>query len=293
MAKFKEILLELNKTLNNNEISALAGASAIQDLEVGDETLTEVSTKMSGLFSLDAAKNNHDLEDHFKKKLHPTIKGELLGNLDTDLISTAKTLFGEESVSKFKDVEFTGDKIKLFGDLTKDKLAKGGNDDELKKLNGDLKQQITDLASNQQKELKKKEKEINDIKNGFTDKLIKKEFNSLLSTYNLGEKYQEDFVKKALHNEIYTKVQEKAKLTLSETGSILPRNPQNPEMELFIDNNPVTDLKPLLDPIMQPYVKANNKGETSKGTYTPVAEDTNLSRQAKDLIARRNETNEF
>jgi len=41
MAKFKDFLLELNKDWANNEIVSIAGASAIAELDIGDDTMTE------------------------------------------------------------------------------------------------------------------------------------------------------------------------------------------------------------------------------------------------------------
>ena len=99
--KAKDLILTINEFVNSNELSSLAGSSAFQDVDVQDDTIEEVKKKLSGLMSQEAAINNHELESHFKKKLYPTIKGELLGNIDTDLIKTAKELLGDDIINQF------------------------------------------------------------------------------------------------------------------------------------------------------------------------------------------------
>lgn len=295
MPKLKDFLLEMNKTLANNEIVAIAGASGIAEIEVGDETMTEIKTKMGGLMSLDAAKNNHDLEDHFKKKVYGTIKGELLGNIDTDLLNSAKTILGDESVDKFKDIEFTGDKIKKFTELTsllvKDLVEnKDGGDEKIKTLNAGLNKQVADLTANIDKAEKAKDKEIKKLQIGFDEKLIEKEFTATFNTYNLGDKYQEDFFKSSLREKIRKDVQGVAKLTLSEKGDVIPKNPENIGMELFIQNKPVDTLKGVMDPLMADFIKVNNvKDKNLKDDYVP-AKDVKMSKQAQDLIDRRKES---
>ena len=290
MPTIKDLILSINETVNSNELSTLAGASGLGEVEVTDDGLKEVKTKLGSLLSIDAAKNNHDLEDHFKKKLHPTIKGELLGNIDTDLLSNAKDLFGEESVNEFKELEFTGDKLKKFTELTKSLIAKSSTDDKLKEVNDGLRNQLTELSNNHQKELKKKEKEVEKLNQGFADTLIRKEFNGMLSNYKLGEKYQEGFVKKALFDDVYSKVSQKAKLTLNEDMSkIIPRNPEKPDLELFINNKKVEDLKELLDPVMEPYIqKSGNDGPPS--TYKRV-EPGKVSSLGADFRKRKEQAN--
>ena len=288
MPKLKDFLLELNETLANNEIVSIAGASAIAEIEVGEETMTEIKTKMSGLMSIDAAKNNHDLEDHFKKKVYGTIKGELLGNIDTDVLATAKTMFGDEKANEIKEIEFTGDKIKKFSEFTKDAIeSKDGGDEKIKTLNVGLNKQVADLRLEMEKATKANDKEIKKLNSGFTEKLIDKEFSATFHSYTLGDKYQEDLFKNALRDQIRKDVQGVAKLTLSEDGNIIPRNPENIDMDLFIQNKPVKTLKDVMDPLMSPYIKVNNV-DTKKPIdgYIP-AKDVKMSRQAQELMERR------
>lgn len=288
MAKLKDFLLELNETLANNEIVSIAGASAISEIEVTDDTMSEIKTKMSGLMSIDAAKNNHDLEDHFKKKVYSTIKGELLGNIDTDIMSSVKSMFGNEKANEIKDIEFTGDKIKKLSAFTKEAIeSNDGGDDKIKTLNVGLNKQVADLRLEMEKATKDKDKEIKKLNTGFTEKLIDKEFSATFHSYTLGDKYQEDLFKNALRDQIRKDVQGVAKLTLSDEGNIIPRNPENIDMELFIQNKPVKTLKDVMDPLMASYIKVNNVDlKAPKDGYIP-AKEVKLSVQAQELMTRR------
>ena len=189
MAKLKDFLLKLNETFANNELVSIAGASSIAEIEITDPTMTEIETKMSGLMSIEAAKNNHDLEDHFKKKVAGAIKGELLGNIDTDIMQTAKTMFGDDKANEIKDIEFTGDKIKKFSKFTKEAIERNGTGDEkIKTLNIGLNKQVADVRLEMEKKDKDHKKEIKKLNTGFTEKLIDKEFSATFHSYNLGEK---------------------------------------------------------------------------------------------------------
>lgn len=286
--KLKDLLLELNETWANNEIVSIAGASAIAEIEVTDDTMTEIKTKMSGLMSLDAAKNNSDIEAHFKKKNYGIIKGELLGNIDTDIMATAKIMFGDDKANEIKDIEFTGDKIKKFSAFTKEAIeSQDGGDEKIKTLNVGLNKQVADLRLDMDKVSKANEKEIKKLNTGFTEKLIDKEFSATFNDYTLGDKYNEPFFKKSLRDQIREDVLKVAKLTLSDNGDVIPKNPENIDMELFIQNKPVKTLKDVMDPLMSSHIKVNNVDlRKPKDGYIPAPE-VKLSVQAQEFVERR------
>ena len=293
MPKLKDFLLDINNTLQNNEIEALAGASALAEIEVTDDLLTDAKTKLSSLLTVDAAKNNPDLETHFKKKNYGTIKGELLGNIDSDLLSSAKTLFGEDSADQFKDIEFTGDKIKKFAELTKTVIEKnGGGSDELKKLNQSLNEQVNALNNEILKREKDAEKQLKKEGEKYTNLIIDKEFDANFNAYPLGDKYKEPLFRNALRNDIKQKVTGIAKLTLSEDGKVIPRNPENAGLELFQGNKKIESLKDLLDPFMKDHLKVT-QGPGEKSTYVPAKEATKVSALAADLMSRKKQIEEI
>lgn len=294
MALLKDFLLDANKKLQIPGIEALAGSAGLAEIELDDDSMTKATAKFNGLMTIDAAKNTPELADHFKKTLHPIIKGELLGNIDTDVVSTVKNLFGDEAVEKLKEKEFTGDKIKFFGELAKTAIeSKDTGDVKIKELNTNLNKQIQDLNGSAEKKQKEFDKLLKKTEQGFDAVLIEKEFNAAFSSYNLGDKYSEDLFKNALRAETRDKVKAVAKLTLSEDKTqIVPKNPTDDGLELFIDGNPIKSLKDVLDPLMKGHIKVNNVGPKNKDDYVPV-EKVKLSTQVQHLQQRKKETFSF
>lgn len=287
MGKLKDLLLDISKKFDNNELVSLAGASSIAEIEIEDKTISDIKTKMDSLMSVEAAKNNTDLDKYFKDKNYSTIKGELLGNIDTDVMSTVKSLLGDDAVEKLKEKEFTGDKIKLFGELAKAALeSKDPGDEKIKTINTELNRQIVELNKTNEKNEKDHIKELKKEKLGFTNTLIEKEFDAAFNTYNLGDKYEGDLFRNALKSDVREKVKKIAKLTLSEDGKVIPKNAEDDGLELFVNGNKkVENLGDIMDPLMKDHIKVNNVGPKKAGDYVPVITEVKMSRQAEDRIA--------
>ena len=297
MELLKDFLLDINKKIAIPGIEALAGSSGLAEIEIDDETMKRATAKFNGLMTIDAAQNNAELSEHFKKKLHPTIKGELFGNMDTDIISSVKSLFGDDAVTQLKEKESTFDKMKYFGELTKKAIEAKGSGEEnekIKELNTNLNKQIQDLNGSAEKKQKDFDKLLKKTEQEFNTVLIEKEFNAAFGSYNLGDKYNEDLFKNALRAETRDKVKAVAKLTLSEDKTqIVPKNPTDGGLDLFIDGNPIKSLKDILDPIMKGHIKVNNVDQKKKdGEYVPV-EKVKLSTQVQHLQQRKKETFSF
>ena len=107
-----------------------------------------------------------------------------------------------------------------------------------------------------------------------------------MSTYKLGEKFQDDFIRESLSNKMFQEVNKKAKLSLNENGSIIPRNPENPELELFDGNKKIESIKQILDPLMTDYIVKKPEGGKPKDVYKP-AQETQMGSLAADLLKRR------
>lgn len=296
MALLKDLLLDISKKFDNNELVSLAGASSIAEIEVGDETITDIKTKMGNLMSVDAAKNNIDLDKFFKTKHSGAIKGELLGNIDTDLMQSVKSILGEDSIDQFKEIEFTGDKIKKFAELAKIQIeSKEGGDEKIKTLNINLNKQIADGKLLSEKDKKDHEKTINKLISGHNSDLIDKEFDLAINQYTLGDKYTtEDWMKKSLHTKIRDQVKSITKLTLSEDKRIVPKNLDDASMGLFVDGKEIKTLKDVLDPLMKDFIKVNNVDPNRKkdGNYVP-AKEVKLSAQVQHLQQRKKESFSF
>lgn len=291
MAGLQDLLLAINEQVQSDELTALAGSSGLKEISIEDDTLTKVKDHYKGLMSIDAAKNNPDIIESIKETLKPQIKKSVLSNIDSQLLQTSRDLFGDEITSELSGIENSYERIKKFGEHSKKYIADHSSDDKLKGIIEGQKQQMDDLSKNFQSELKKKEKEIEKINTGFNNRLIQKEFTGILANYNLGDKYQEDFVKKALFSDVFSKVQQKAKLTLSDEGSIIPKNPENPELELFIDNKKVDSLKELLDVEMQPFIKKSGGLGVKPLEFKSRDTGAKISSLGADLMKRRDQAN--
>ncbi len=289
MALLKDLILDLSKKFDNNELVALAGASSIAEVEVGDDALADIKTKMGGLMSVDAAKNNTDLDKFFKTKHYGTIKGELLGNIDTDLMGAATSLFGEDGIEKLKEVEFTGAKVKMFGELAKNAIeSQSGGDEKIKTLNTNLNKQIADGKIITDKLVKDHEKELKKLISGHDSDLINKEFDLAINQYALGDKYTaEDWMKTSLHENIRKQVKSITNLTLSKDKKVVPKNPDDASMGLFIEGKEITTLKGILDPLMKDFIKVNNVDTKQPGNGYVKAKEVKLSKWQQEIVANR------
>ncbi len=291
MALLKDFLLDINKTLAIPGIEALSSASDIATIEIDDDTLGKAKEKLGSLMTVDAAQNNTDLDKFFKTKHYGTIKGELLGNIDTDLMSAATTLFGEDGVEKLKEAEFTGAKVKMFGELAKEAIeSQSGGDEKIKTLNTNLNKQIAEGKLASDKIIKDHEKELKKLKTGHDSDLINKDFDLAINQYNLGDKYtSEDWMKQSLHTNIREKVKSIATLTLSEEKKVIPKNPADVSMALFVEGKEIKTLKDILDPLMKDFIKVNNVDIKKPDNGYVKAKDVKLSKMAQDIIASRKE----
>lgn len=293
MALLKDLLLDINKKIAIPGIEALAGSAGLAEIELDDESMTQATTKFNGLMTIDAAQNNADLSEHFKKKLHPAIKGELFGNMDTDIASSVKTLFGDDAVTQLKEKESTFDKLKFYGELAKTAIEAKGSGEEnekIKVLNTNLNKTIQDLTGAAEKKQKEYDKNTKKAAHEFDSVLIEKEFNAVFNSYNLGDKYTEQMFKDALRTNVRDKVKTVAKLTLSEDKTkIVPKEPADETLELHIDGNPIKSLKDILDPLMKGHIKVTNTGPKKEGNYIPATE-VKLNTMAQHLQERKKQS---
>lgn len=293
MAKLKDLILAINESVSSNELSALAGASGLADIDVQDDTINDVKTKLASLMSIDAAKNNPDVKAHYKKLLHPELKGELLGNLDTDILQQSRSLFGEDVVKEFEGLDFTGDKVKKVFELSQKLAQSKSSDDKLKSTNEALRKQMEELTQNLNSKLADKENELKNAHNEFKSKLIKERFNGLMADYKLGEKFSDPDYKEFLANKMYQKVTEKAHLTFNDDGAIVLKNPSDVNIDLYENGKKVSSIKELLDPLMESYVvKQADPKPGQKPQHIPVVPGNSarkLSAYAEDLRNRHND----
>ena len=289
MGKLTEILSALNAQIGNDKLGELITTEAVTAIEIDDEAVTDATTKLKGLLTIDAAKNNTDIQAFVRDQIKPAMRRDLLGNIDVELLQASRDLYGDEATSTLSAIEFTSDRVKKFAQMAKDQLSKGVNDKKLKEINDGLKNQINKINAEFATKIEAKDAEVIKVKKGFTDKLIKNKVTSMLSSYKYGEKYDEDFIKQALFDDVFRKIQKQAKLTLSADGTIVPKNPENPELDIYVNNNKVTELKEIIEPLLEPFIKKSDGRKPEVDGKYVKAKDTEMTQMAKDLISRRAE----
>ena len=293
MKNVKEFLKAINKIVKIPEIDGWIAASDLDAVEISDEAATTISDSVKGLLTEDAAKNNSGLKTYFKQQLSDSIKGKMLGVVDTQLHTITKDLFGEEALAKIQPLEFTAEKVKALHDIISEhqtlkaddkiKLQIRGLKDLLKKNEDIYNQKISD-----------KDHEIQKINDGLSSKLTNAELLRRVSNEKLADKYNEDDMKSIITETTLKRINKDAVLKLDKNGGLLVFDPENPELKLYMDGAEMT-----ADGLIKKHIgKYLAKSEPPKKiTETKFVKkdsnnddffaDPNISELAKGIIAQR------
>ena len=273
MPKLNEVLKEINRFVNSDELELLAGEASLTQ-EITDEGFTGITNSLKSLMSEEAALNNSEIEKKFKDKLYPTFKKSILGNIDNELVSMGSTLFGDEAAMKIKSGEWTQDKIKEFIRLTQDTLKNANGDGKSKQQIEALTARINAINEEHSKALQDKESEVLAERSKFESSLVKNKFMSLASEYNWAEPYADPDTRSIILGSIYQKISDTATLRPNEQGDIELFAKDNPDQKMF-DGGVKIELKTLLDKEMSKYV--------SKGTPQPQRRTSEPGQRITDL----------
>lgn len=289
--KVKELIRVLNSILNIQELETIAAASSLDSVDVTEDGVKAVNEKIKGLYTLDAAVNNPQIIDQIKKNLYPAIKGELLGNVDTEIDAVSRSLFGEEESRIILSADFTKDKIKHFRELTEKVLKSKLKDEDKQRLVDGYSRQINEIQAKHAEEIKKLQTDIQNKDQEFRDSVIKSRFRETAMGYTLQPAYDIKDVKDVIFTNIYDKIRAKATLKLAPTGEIEVYQKDQPELKLF-DGAKQIGIKDLIETEMQPFVlKAPVKPGTKpqgKPTRTPerkIVSDLPINPMAQDMLA--------
>lgn len=254
---FKEFLIYIADLLDNSKIKDFAAKMKNNDTALSDEVSTElkaaVDEGMSNFMSVEAAQNNPKLEKFFKTKLFPILKGEILGNIDTEIDSVAASLFGADVAQEIVAEENTKNKLKMFSDRSKEVLKKRLSTDEGKQKVDELHEKINKLQSEYAEKLKAKDQEVESEKLKVHDTLIRSKVNEMAKSYKWREALQEETVQPVLIDKIYQKLKGTATFKYNEAGDIDVFSKDDPATLLFVNNKKMT-VKDLLDKEMDPYL---------------------------------------
>jgi hypothetical protein len=272
--KVKEVLRIVNEFLGIQELETIAAASSLDGVDVTEEGVTKVRDKLKSLYTEDAAFNNPAIRERIKKELYPSIKGELLGNVDTELDGVSKSLFGDQADEVLREA-FTKDKIKKFHQLTEKVLKSKLNDSEKQKLVESYANQINDLNKKHADDLTALQGEISKRDNEFKLALIKNKFKELTGTYKWQPAYEVPGIKDVLINNIFDKINQTVTLKMAPTGEIEIFQKDDPTLRKY-EGQKLIGIKDLVEPEVQPYItKAPQKGEKRiEKTSHPIVSDT-------------------
>jgi len=294
MAKLKDILSNISDSVNAPELAEIAGSENFPDFDIDNEKFMPIKEKIGSLMTFDAALNNPKIVDSIKETIKPQIKKSVLNNIDDELLLNGRELFGDSVASAMADEKVnTYERVKKFAEATKKLISEGAKDVKLKEANEALKKQMEDVQNNFKKQLEEKDTALNELKSGYSQKLIDKQLENVIANYELGEKYTEPLFKKAIFDEVKGKVKKTAKLVLTDDMNIGIKHPENDELDLMINNKKVESLDDIISPIIEPFTKkaSGKKLETDgKEPEYKNKEPVKMTSLAQDILKRKQQT---
>lgn len=292
MSKVTDLLKALNKSFAIPELEAALSASNLEDA-ISDELVTKVTDTISGNWlTLDAAKNNADLKEHYKNVLKPVHiksfsekKEQELHDLFADMDDVSEVLKGKEMLN---------DKLAVLKDLIKEGKKGGASTEEIekyKKTANDLKKQITEFESLKNKEIEGVRKESDDKINGFKQTLIRAKYEQIAGSKEWADAYKIDAAKKALLDSTFNSLSERAFIDLDDKGEIVLKNKENPDLELFEGSHKVT-FNSLVESQIEPFIKKSGGSPPAQPASNGKPTTTDLGGmnwQARQIAAKRAE----
>jgi len=277
MKKVKDILKLLSAQITSNELSTIAGASNLEEVEVTDDGYKEIKEQVSSLMTLEAATHNPEVEKEILKIKEPEIKNQTLFSVEKRLKAFAKIVgFDLEDKEKAHEI------LDIFDLKVKDLLSKGADEDTLK-LIAAQKDEITDLNNQVLNTQKEGDEKLEVQKIESSQRELKSQFMLQAKSRNWADAYKGDEFNGIVLEKVWNTVNSKATLTKKD-GVIVPMQKDNPEKELFIGNKKVT-FQDLIDPEFEPYLKKSDPGGTGQGeeTKTDTSEDTQAVKSARQM----------
>jgi len=294
MAKLKDILSNISDSVNAPELAEIADSENFPDFDIDNEKFMPIKEKIGSLMTFDEALNNPKIVDSIKETIKPQIKKSVLNNIDDELLLNGRELFGDSVASAMADEKVnTYERVKKFAEATKKLISEGAKDVKLKEANEALKKQMEDVQNNFKKQLEEKDTALNELKSGYSQKLIDKQLENVIANYELGEKYTEPLFKKAIFDEVKGKVKKTAKLVLTDDMNIGIKHPENDELDLMINNKKVESLDDIISPIIEPFTKkaSGKKLETDgKEPEYKNKEPVKMTSLAQDILKRKQQT---
>ena len=293
MPDLKDVLKLLNNQINNNELSAAISATD-ENVEISEDNFEKIKEDVGSLMTYKAALNNPKiLETHVERIISPD-------NYDEDGNPIEESNLHKKLKGRmFKKVERS---LAKFGNQVGLDLKNKTFDDQISELNNNVdlfkSSEITEETRNQISELNnqlKREKEkIVSLKTDYDKKLDDLKIDSILinelSGYNLDKAYQKPAVRDGIFKHAIAKAKEVAGFQVNGDNSLKITQKDNPEMDLYDNNEVVDKVEKLLLPHVQDYLQVTpdpnqKKVAPEQGQTVPAANDRSLASMMKSAPA--------
>jgi hypothetical protein len=250
MPKLLDLLKTLSTRINSDELTAAVGASEPWNVEIEEENFTALDGQVKNLLTFESAINSPRVLTELKGKVEDAYKQQTKDVLRKEILSDAERKL--EPLGKKFGVDLSGKKIdEIVSSLDGVKLEKADN------------KEYETLQTEFGEYKKSKENEIKALNQSFTDFKIDEKLKSIINGVKISEPYQEQTVKDALTDKVIQRVRSQAVIQLTDTGALDFRNPKDPNLELFGDDNKKLGAEDLINPLMQPYIQATKPKESA------------------------------
>ncbi len=214
---------------NNPALVSILSNSDLANREIEDDFANLLN---NGLISVDGAKNNLGLKNHFSATILNGIDAKLLEDIDLD----------EETLSAVQAEKSTYNKISIVKNALKseiEKLKNGGSEDKTKKA--EIEKQIKDLNNQLLTAKQKHQEELSSLKSQYDS-----EIQDFLFTNHLAGKAYANKDLTAEENTIFAKtliakeLKDKGAIMVKDGNKLVLKNASSPELDFYDDNKPIT-----------------------------------------------------
>ena len=239
MPRLNELLAEINKFINNDELAVLADEAEFTQ-EVTDEAFESINNSLKSLMNIEAAINNPEVIEKLESKIKGKLKGDIFGRIDRKIEQFGSAMLGEEAKETLKSNTDTYSKFTDFIKMIQDHY-KDSSPDKYRAQIEQLNIAINDLNDKHSKELQDKENELLTERQNFENSIVKSQFYSIAEGYaaRFADVYAEDEIKQTIIKSVFDKINSIAALKPDENGEIILYDKNNPELKLFEGGQPV------------------------------------------------------
>lgn len=273
--EIKTILETLNNQIDSNELAAALKADNFEgEYALSEDGVKSILSQTKGLLSIDSAVNNPTVVENISKDLYP----KHLKTFMTKFEDKLKPVLDKLGVD-YSKYEYISDAIPDI-EPKLSAMSTGENKELINSLNEDIrlaKEALTSQSEEFQNQLKQRDADI------LADKL-QQVYKSKATEKQWAEAYSMPDVKNAIMNQVWSKINAKATLKLTDSGDVAVMQKDFPDKELY-DGNKILTFQGLLEPEIEAYLK---KSDPSGGHAEPKKAADNLTEAEKKRIAEYN-----